>query len=122
VSETISQVTTALEGFRNENLGLNHITREHAQEQHSRRIFACIFEESDPTKLFLEMDGTYVFVEKSGDFAIQQMTWSMQKNRNLVKPFMIILPSGYILDAVGPWFANGKSSELFIRSIRLHFL
>jgi hypothetical protein len=84
--------------------------REDAIRIHSRRIFHDLFEAGDD-KLFVVLDGTYVYVERPLDFEIQKLTYSGQKKRNLVKPFMIVLPSGYILDAPGPYWANGKNND-----------
>jgi hypothetical protein len=67
-----------------------------------------VFEEQDLSSVFLVMDGTYVYIDKPQDFTLQQLTYSGQKKRNLLKPFMIVLPDGYILDASGPWYANGN--------------
>lgn len=104
-------MTTALEKtFVPENLGFSHISREKALAEHSRQVYYKIFEEADRTKNFLVLDGTYVYVEKPGDFELQKKTFSGQKNRNLVKPFMVVFPDGYILDATS-WFADGEELE-----------
>jgi hypothetical protein len=109
ISETITSVATVLEkNFVNMYLGLNHLSRENALQHHSRNMYYCLFEEENTDANFLVLDGTYVYVEKSRDFEIQRLTYSAQKKRNLIKPFMIVLPSGYILDAP-IFFANGES-------------
>lgn len=109
MSETIDAVATALDNnFVKKYLGFEHLSREQAVRDHSRPIYSKLFKEDDPTKLFLIMDGTYVYIEKPADFHLQKLTYSGQKKRNLVKPFMIVLPSGYILAACGPYYANGK--------------
>jgi hypothetical protein len=110
MSETIETVTDALnKSFVKNNLGFGkeHMSRATALKDHSLEMYYTLFEEPDHSKLFLLMDGTYVYCDKPGDFKMQKKTFSGQKKRNLVKPFMIVLPSGYILDARGPFGADG---------------
>ncbi|XP_035702689.1 uncharacterized protein LOC118434065 [Folsomia candida] len=112
VSETIEAVATALDNhFVKKYLGFEHLSREAALRDHSRPIYSKLFKEEDPTKLFLIMDGTYIYIEKPADFQLQKLTYSGQKKRNLIKPFMIVLPSGYILTACGPYYANGANND-----------
>lgn len=117
VSETIHAVSEALDNgdksFTKRNLGFGpeHLTRETALKDHSRRMYYNLFKETDQYKIFLIMDGTYIYIEKSGDIAIQKKTFSGQKKRNLIKFFMIILPSGYILHAGGPYYADGNLNK-----------
>lgn len=114
ISDTILQVARTLgKDFLKQNLGLGHLSRATALRDHSRDMYYKLFEEHDKTSLFLIMDGTYVYVDKPSDFEIQKLTWSGQKKRNLIKPFMIVLPSGYILEA-SPWFANGNDNILLV--------
>jgi len=112
VSDTITSVSAALgKSFVKNNLGFEHLSRKDALEHHSRNMYYTLFEEVDRSKIFLVMDATYVYIEKPGDFATQKLTYSGQKKRNLVKPFMVVLPSGYILEASGPWYATGANND-----------
>lgn len=109
--DTIESVSSALEDYHTSQwLGFDHLTRENAIQYHSRDLFNIVYGVSN-SPLFLIMDGTYIYIEKPEDFRLQKMTYSGQKSRNLVKPFMIILPSGYIMDASGPFFADGKNND-----------
>jgi len=75
-------------------------------------MYYTLFEEVDRSKIFLVMDTIrYVYIEKPGDFATQKLTHSGQKKRKLVKPFMVVLSSGYILEASGPWYAKGANND-----------
>jgi hypothetical protein len=117
VSDTIAAVASCLElQFVPGNLGLTHITREETLQNHSSEMYNRLFEEPDQSRVFLVLDGTYLYVEKSCDFEIQKKTYSSQKSRNLVKPFMIVLPDGYILEANGPWYADGRVDSNFLTS------
>lgn len=108
--------------FLPENLGLEHIPREAALREHSRAIYYQLFQEDDKKKMFLIMDGTYIYINKPTDFDLQKSTYSGQKLRNLLKPFMVVLPSGYILDATGPWLANGANNDAGILKAMLKTL
>ncbi len=111
MSETIDAVTNALNSsFVKRNLGLRreHMNRTTALKDHNLDMYYTLFEEADRSRIFYIMDGTYVYCDQPGDFKWQKKTYSGQKNRNLVKPFMIVLPIGYILDARGPFGADGK--------------
>ncbi len=68
-------------------------------------MFKSLFETDDDT-LFVTFDGTYLYTDKPGDFDDQKHTWSEQKKRNLVKPMMVVLESGYVIDAPGPFFGK----------------
>jgi hypothetical protein len=52
-------------------------------------------------ELVLKADGTYLYCQKSFNSTIQRLLFSGQKKRHLVKPFIIFLANGYIIDAYG---------------------
>jgi hypothetical protein len=106
VSDCINAVSRALElHFVPNFLGFRHMTREEAITTHGRQMFKTLFETDDDT-LFVTFDGTYLYTDKPGDFDDQKHTWSEQKKRNLVKPMMVVLESGYVIDAPGPFFGK----------------
>ncbi len=107
MSDTINSTLKALTSdFVPKFLGFNHLSREDALWEHNSDMFYKLFD-ADRDAVFLILDGTYVYIEKPGQFDLQKVTWSEQKKRNLLKPFMIVLPDGYILAAEGPFGANG---------------
>lgn len=107
ISRTIERVAELLmKEFVPMFLGIDHLTREEIIKNHNRNNYRILFNAGED-ELFLLMDGTYVYTEKPANFKLQKALYSMQKLRTLVKPFMIVLPSGYILDAPGPFIANG---------------
>lgn len=57
-------------------------------------------------------DGTYLYIQKSGDHEFQRISYSEHKHRNLIKPFMAVLPDGYIIDCFCMY--NGKDNDAFI--------
>lgn len=119
VSRTIDAVSLALEeNFVPKNLGYYHITREEALEKHSIRLTSKLLGQPE-SRLCLIADGTYNYIEKPGDFELQRKTFSMHKKRNLLKPLYIILPTGYILEAVGPYFCDANNNDA--ANIRHHY-
>jgi hypothetical protein len=107
ISDTINSTLKALlSEFVPKFLGFSHIDRDTALWEHNNDMFHKLFA-VDPDVLFLILDGTYVYIEKPAQFDLQKVTWSEQKKRNLLKPFMVVLPDGYILAAEGPFGANG---------------
>ena len=59
-------------------------------------------------------DATYVYIEKSSNYQFQISTYSLHKYRNLVKFIMLVATDGYIIDAIGPYLANGKNNDAYI--------
>lgn len=111
VSDTINSVSKALEKiFVPKFLGFQHMSRDQAIAEHGRKLFKTLFETPDDT-LFPIFDGTYLYIDKPSDFQLQKMTWSEQKKRNLVKPMMIVLEDGYVIDAPGPYYNNGANND-----------
>ncbi len=119
VSKTIDAVSLALEqNFVPKYLGYHHITREEALEKHSIKLTSKVLGQSE-NRLCLIADGTYNYIEKPGDFELQRKTFSMHKSRNLLKPLYIVFPSGYILEAAGPYFCDSKNNDA--ANIRHHY-
>ena len=46
--------------------------------------------------------------------SFQRRTYSAYKNRPLLKPMMIVGTDGYILDAIGPYLADGRNNDASI--------
>lgn len=115
VSDAIESVCQALEKeFVSDNLGYNqpNLTRDDATRDHSRKLVNKLFcDAKEEDVMFLIADGTYIYVQKPTDFAEQMKTFSMHKHRNLQKCIMIILPSGYILEAAGMYGADGDNND-----------
>lgn len=85
------------------------MSREQFIQNHTR-IFAQKLLETE-NELILIVDGTYIYIEKSSDYSFQRQTYSMHKNRPLVKPMVIVTSTGYIVDVFGPYFADGNNND-----------
>jgi hypothetical protein len=59
----------------------------------------------------LVMDGTYLYIEKPSGFKKQHDTWSLHKNRNLIKPMVTTTILGYIVDVSGPFKADNNNTD-----------
>ena len=63
-------------------------------------------------------DGTYLYCEKSENNQIQRLTYSGQKKRHLIKPFVICAENGVIIGIYGPYPAtlnDAKILELILK-------
>ncbi|XP_062568569.1 uncharacterized protein LOC134230745 [Saccostrea cucullata] len=91
-------------------LGFNHISRDTVIHDHTRPLAKELF---SPTlnQAILVLDGTYIYVQKSSQFSFQRRSYSLQKQRHLLKPMMIVTTTGYIVAAIGPYLADGKNSD-----------
>ncbi len=119
VSSTIDAVSSALdEFFVPKYLGYYHITREEALQKHSIKLTSKVLGQSED-RLCLIADCTYNYIEKPSDFKLQRKTFSLHKKRNLLKPLYIVLPSGYILEAAGPYFCDANNNDAV--NIRHHY-
>ena len=58
-------------------------------------------------------DATYIRLEKSFNNEFQYKSWSGQKKDSLIKPFLICMPDGYIIDLYGPFPANQNDATIF---------
>jgi hypothetical protein len=63
--------------------------------------------------LALIADGTYTRLEKSSNNDFQYDSYSMQKQQNLVKPFLICCADGYFIDCYGPFKAHLNDAKIF---------
>ncbi|XP_049880296.1 uncharacterized protein LOC126376792 [Pectinophora gossypiella] len=108
-----------LEDFLPQYLGFNHITREQVIE-HNRILPNYFFGNEVSPKAIVILDGTYLFIEKSTNFLFQRVTYSTNKYRNLMKPFMIVCADGYILDVTGPYAARTSDADIMKQILQNH--
>ena len=88
-------------------LGLNHLTRTEALNHHtaySKMFFG--------NQLAIIWDGTYVFCHKSNDHILQRDCYSGHKSRHLVKMMSLVLPDGYVVDLLGPFYGKNSDSSI----------
>lgn len=94
-------------------IGFDQITREQIIEK-NLEVPTALFANSG--EAILICDGTYMFTQKSSNFSFQKETYSLQKHRNLIKPFLLVACDGTIIDICGPYHAN-KSDSVILNSM-----
>ena len=55
--------------------------------------------------------GAYHYIEKSSSYCLEDTYILDKKNRALLKLMSIVFPDGYVLDTIGPYFADGKNND-----------
>ncbi|RVE41315.1 hypothetical protein evm_014038 [Chilo suppressalis] len=101
-----------LQDFVPRNLGLNHLTREQSIE-HNLTVPNGIYNQNNCHAIVM-CDGTYIYINKSSNYMFQKDSYSLHKYRNLLKPFMLVLCDGYILDCFGPYKATTSDADIMI--------
>jgi len=119
VSDSIEAISKTLNAtLVKENLGYQAMPRETALRSHNRRIVHDLLGLGE-VELAIIADGTYIYIEQSLDLPTQRLTYLGQKNRSLLKPMLLVLPSGYVLDAAGPFGATGTNHDATIMKLLL---
>lgn len=106
-SKTFESVTKELvENFVPPNLGPNHLTPQQAKGHNTE--YSKAFFGNHPTTIW---DGTYLYIQRPSNYNFGRKTYSVHKGRPLVKFMSIVLPDGYVLDTIGPFFTNGANND-----------
>ncbi|CAC5385204.1 unnamed protein product [Mytilus coruscus] len=95
-------------------LGFNHITHQEFSQKHTTPTAKTLFANDNDGTAILVLDGTYLYIQKSSFHLFQKMTYSMHKGRPLVKPMLIVGADGYILNVMGPYFADYHNNDASI--------
>lgn len=95
-------------------LGYDHLTREEVEEKHTRPLAKELFGTDGGDIVIVVADGTYIYIQKSSNYQFQRRSFSMHKGRPLVKPMMIVTTTGYILEVLGPFYADGQNNDAAI--------
>ena len=111
MSRYLKQARDALsKDFVPNNLGPKHINREELLNYNSF-ISKSLFDSQDD-ELILVADGTYCYCQKSFNNTFQRKSYSVQKGRHLVKPFVICATDGYIVDIYGLFEASKNDATI----------
>lgn len=115
VSKYCDQVRDALTNdFVPKNIGSRLKTRAEFL-QHNSYIAKELFDLDDSTFICI-CDGTYCYCQKSANNLFQRQTYSVQKSRPLVKPFVICATDGFIIDIYG-FFEATKNDSTILKDI-----
>jgi hypothetical protein len=102
--------TSLLRDFVPTHLGARHISRSEWLKQNTQTV-KTLFNVSS-NQLTLVADGTYIYCQKSANNTLQRKTYSCQKSRHLVKPFVVCTPNGKIVDVYGLYPANDNDAKI----------
>jgi len=91
-------------------LGFQHVDR-NTIFQHTSAVAHTLFCH-DEERVIVVLDGTYVYIQKSFNYGFQRSTYSLHKNRPLMKPFMIVTTTGYIIDIFVPYLAFLNDAQI----------
>ena len=97
----------ALKEFVEHNLGAKHLTRDEWISQNTIQVTELFLKNDE--QLALVADGTYCFIQRSSNNEFQRDTYSVQKKRHLVKPFVVCAANGTIVEIYG--FYNAKQND-----------
>lgn len=111
IGKAVASARNALmQSFVPKFLGTSHISREKLISDHTRNTAKYLFANGQNVCI-LVVDGTYIYIQKSSNYTFQRRSYSMHKGRNLLKPMMFVSTTGYIVDVLGPYFADGKNND-----------
>jgi hypothetical protein len=92
----------------------NHISRQEVIKNHTRPLAQSLFGNDAQTQAIAVLDGTYIYIQKSNNFHFQRRTYSLHKDRPLVKPMVVVSTDGYFLTVVGPYLADHRNNDAAI--------
>jgi hypothetical protein len=95
------------------NIGFNHISREIIIKNHTRPLAKHLLTNGRDAAI-LVLDSTYIYVQKSTNNLLQRKLFSLHKGRPLIKPMMIVATDGYIVSAIGPYYADWRNNDVNI--------
>jgi len=117
VSNYCQQIRDALtKDFVVKNIGPNIKTREDWLKENTyiaKELFG-----SNDDQFIIICDGTYCYIKKSSNSHFQRATYSKQKNRPLVKPFVICATNGFIIDIYGFFEATKNDASILEEIIK----
>ncbi|XP_033752795.1 uncharacterized protein LOC117336398 [Pecten maximus] len=93
-----------------QHLGFGHIEHDAFVEKHTTPIAKELFTSANNEAVFI-LDGTYLYIQKSANYLFQRQSYSLHKNRSLVKPMMVVASDGYILSVLGPYLADYGNND-----------
>lgn len=119
IQRIIYSVRTAfMTDFVPGNLGFEHISREDFLKTTLLRLLPLYFPHVQMMQLLFSTVHTSIF-KRVPILIFQRRFDSTHKNRFLLKPMVIVGTDGYILDVIGPYFADSSNNDA---SITKHFL
>ncbi|VDI68895.1 Hypothetical predicted protein [Mytilus galloprovincialis] len=97
--------------FTTKYLGFQHISRQHIKDNYTRPLAKGLFGNEIENPVILVADGAYIYIQKSNNFKFQRRSYSLHKNRPLVKPMITVSTTRYNVSVLGPYHADYKNSD-----------
>jgi hypothetical protein len=91
-------------------LGFHHIDSEKIIKYHTRPLAKQLLTNGKDSAI-LVLDATYLYVQKSSNNLLQRKLFSLHKNRPLIKRMIIVATDGYIVSAIGPYYADWRIND-----------
>lgn len=115
-SMAVSTVRKSLmQRFVPQNIGFDSITRENYIARHVTEFGNTLYNaEPNIPRVIAVIDGTYSYIPKSSNFRVLRQSFSLHKNRHLLKPVLIVALDGFILDIQGPYFSDSRNNDAAI--------
>ena len=89
-------------------LGFHHVSRETFIKCHTRPLAKQLLTNGNDVAI---LDATYLYVQKSANNMLQRKLFSLHKHRPLIKPMIIVATDGYIVSAIGPYYADWRNND-----------
>lgn len=107
VSDAFHAIAASLDkNFTPNHLGVHLLSPDQAKVHNT--VYSKTFFGDKPTTIW---DGTYLYLQKSGNYSRARKTYSMHKHRPLAKFMSVVLPDGYVLDVIGPFYSDGHNND-----------
>lgn len=113
VSSVVTYVRTSLlQRFVPTNIGPKSITRQEFIMQHVTEFANELYNpQPEEPRAVAVIDSTYAYIHKSNNFRVLRQSYSVHKNRHLLKPTLVVAPDGYILMIFGPYFSDAQNND-----------
>lgn len=118
---TVNSVRQSLlQRFIPENIGSPSIDMEYFIAPHINSLSNQLkSNQPEQRKAILYIDGTYCYIPKSRNFQVPRQSFSSHRRRYLLKPSLIVIPDGFILEIQRPYFADSRNEDA--RNLRNEF-
>lgn len=113
VSSVMAYIRASLlQRFVLTNIGPESIRRQEFIMQHVTEFANKLYNpQPEEPKVVAVIDSTYAYIHKSKNFRVLRQSYSVHKNRHLLKPTLIIAPDGYSLTIFGPYFSDARNND-----------
>ena len=91
-------------------IGFHHIDPDKIIKHHTRPLAKQLFINGNDSAI-LVFDTTSLYVQKRTNNLLQRKLFRLHKDRPLIKPMIIVATDGYIVSAIGPYYADWRNND-----------